>query len=162
MRKKCLNDFWNLLTWEAKGAIVRGMVITRNIVRQRKMKPIAITVSATSLATSVATTVTATSKTSKIRQPKGTFYEYYLLSEAGKLVKVCKKFFLNTFNIRHAQLGCWLSEDTAAETSKKGSNNVEKDLVHDWIDQLQKVPCHYCRANTSRYFCLFVHYKHGL
>ncbi len=135
MREKCCSDLWKLSSWNEKKSMVKGMVTTREALRRQKRASIV---------------------DKPKRNAKKFLHEYYLPCENGNMVKVCNKFFLHTLHIGQKQLHHWLSDDNARKPNSdmvnraNACNKSDKDSVKEWIEQIPKVPSHYCRANTSR------------
>lgn len=129
MRQKTFSEFWSLPTWDAKRAFLKGMITTRaSAVRRRK-------------------------DTLQENLAKETFHEYHMPCEDGRMVKVCCALIANTLGINRKQILRWLLESaTKSATTKQNTLQIERMVVTDWIDELPKVPSHYCRANTSRMY----------
>ena len=87
----------------------------------------------------------------------------YHLNVGDERVRVCTTMFQNTIKIPHRTILIWLErgKDGIVKTSKyssqqertKGKNASEKERVPKanlFVDQLTKVPSHYCRQSTAK------------
>lgn len=103
-------------------------------------------------------------------------HDVYLQTNNGKKLKVCRKFFFNTLALGEDTFKRWVKdtnnlkpnendsdaeiteetgEITEAETVKelsKTSRKMVRDNVKSWLQQLPKVPSHYCRSSTNKIY----------
>ncbi len=135
-RDKCLNYFWALSSWESKKAYIKGLIHSRRAMRRRK------------------NTLSA-----DVSAVKNEFYDCFVAREDGVKVKVCRRFFLNTLDISLSQFYRWLSSSVCDPFAQDDDQNVannkpdpRRDTAIEWIDQLPKVPSHYCRASSSKQY----------
>lgn len=71
----------------------------------------------------------------------------------GRKVKVCCTLIANKLDINRKQILRWLLESaTKSATIKQNRLQIERMFVIEWIDELPKVPSHYCTANTNRMY----------
>ncbi|XP_035442544.2 uncharacterized protein LOC118270866 [Spodoptera frugiperda] len=84
----------------------------------------------------------------------------YYLKKDDDMVRVCKTLFLNTFSITNFLCWSWKSEDTlVSNTGENISQSVqsvqpqtattEKQFLDKFLNELPKLPSHYCRQRTS-------------
>lgn len=145
-RKAIFKYFWRLETWDAKKAYLKNLVQLRPIIKRRK---------------SVGD-----------HSHRKLAYEYYLPDDENTLRKVCKLFLLSTLDINADTLIEWIkrlqdsttTSTTTAEDLKskhqKRQNNSEKNIrqpvkeaaIREWLNLLNKMPSHYCRASSTRVY----------
>ena len=131
-RLQTFTEFWQLDSWAAKKAFIRGLIDTRQAIRRRKSE---ISV-----------------------KEKKDMHDCFLRKDDGGRVLVCKSLFLDTLCIGENQFRRWtkpctLTKDTDAtapqgRTARK-DNSRRKDVT-EWLNQLPKVPSHYCRSSSKR------------
>lgn len=145
-RKAVFDYFWGLTTWDAKKAYLKNLVCMRPILRRRK-----------------------TTSNSEITSQRKLAYDYYLSDDQNITVKVCKNFFVSTFNISSDTLSEWIKKlqdytnegkDLRSKHEKRQSNRttnpvpkvIRSTTVIDWLNLLNKVPSHYCRSSSNRVY----------
>lgn len=141
IRMNIFKYFWSLDSWTAKRAYLKNLVRSRQFIKKRKD-------SASSF--------------------KNQAFDYYLPDDQNEMMRVCKKFLLNTLD---------LNADTLLEWIKKNSDDTEngeiltrhkirskhvalpqvpkvikRQSVRDWLDLIPKVCSHYCRASSNRVY----------
>lgn len=159
-RDQIFIKFWDLKSWEAKRAMIRGLVATREAVRRRAE--------------------TATDRNKEL------LHDCFLPICTGK-VRVCKNIFVSTLGIGNDQFRRWTSYDlcasssfdqamdttdvdtdaaarvahshehkndkqTSLEKKSKVNNLKSRERVKKWLELLPKVPSHYCRSTTKRIY----------
>lgn len=89
----------------------------------------------------------------------------YYLKKNDEMIRVCKTLFINTFSITTYQCWAW-KEEKASQVSTTGVNDIhpdnqstastsnrvsssEKTFLDSFLDELPKLPSHYCRQRTS-------------
>lgn len=152
-RKELFSKFWKLASWGEKRIFVTSNVTTRAIRRRRK----------------------EFSNSVKRKKPLG--HDYFLTTNNGNRLKVCRKMFLNTLSLGEDSLKRWTKQETTVnggssdsdetlQTSTRSTRTPLKTLqsnkrlrkqnlrqtVVQWLDLIPKVPSHYCRASTSRQY----------
>lgn len=167
-RQKLFNVFWNLESWDAKKAYIRGLVDIRPILKRR-------------------------AENSRNESRKRNGYDFYLQNDKGMKMRVCKQFFLSTFDVSKDMIINWiqdkldLSSSSANTSTEKGGKvkehrklnkketqrreasknqeakkNTNKSTVSDWLKLLPKMPSHYCRSSTTKQYVesTFLSYRH--
>ena len=147
-REKHLKQFWDLPTWCAKKAYVRGLVDTRKPTRRRK------------------------GIESSCKQES---HDCFLPNNDGIKVRVCQQFFLTTLCVGRDSFKRWVKDDQLTTESKsvpdeeegesthsdahisqgtkqKDKHTVRRQHVAEWLDALPKVPSHYCRSSSKRVY----------
>lgn len=133
--------FWNMKSWSAKKAFIQGLVSRRNLRRQRK-------------------------RDNRLTSRKQTGFDIYVPKSdcQNSRVKVCRLFFLNTFDVGRDTFLRWVKETPAIVQDNESSSvtaarchsaNVSarnRGTVSEWLDLLPKVPSHYCRATSQRIY----------
>ena len=119
-REKIFTEFWKLSTWEAKRAMVKGLTVSREAVRRR--------------------CETTNDKA------KESLHDCFLHSYTAGKVRVCKKLFLSTLNIRSNQFRLWTSEKSsvAIDMDVSVDSSAGPSLTSNLTD-----PEDHCRADTS-------------
>lgn len=91
----------------------------------------------------------------------------YFLKVGGKRLQVCKKFFLSSFGLNEWQVAHWANAGVNGMIPAKEILNVrrkecrplsnkaladkkKKDFLVQFLDDLPKMPSHYCRARTDK------------
>jgi hypothetical protein len=130
IRENYFKQFWLLPTWDAKKAFLTGLCTTRiEAIRRRK------------------------STSAENKKPKKLFHDCFLLCDDGTMVKVCCKLFTNTFGITSRLLLRWMCNKTDVLCDKPAKQYTPKqESIVEWVENLPKVPSHYCRATTSRMY----------
>ncbi|KAF4529873.1 hypothetical protein B566_EDAN016117 [Ephemera danica] len=110
-------------------------------------------------------------KTSKIpdKLSRRKFSYSYFLKKDDKRYQVCQTTFSNTFGILVHTINSWINiqaketppkiienEEKVRRTTLKPRNifmtNTQKKKLDKYLDSLPRVPSHYCRKNTSRFY----------
>lgn len=156
-RNLLFKKFWNFPTWAEKKAFVMGLVSTRKIRRRRKR--------------------TEENRENTFRKNEG--HDIFLPRSNGERVKVCRLFFINTFNLGADTFKRWTKRSESEEIAdnegttemnntdeeqqqtkrrkiegmKKKTHEEMKENVAKWLKLLPTVPSHYCRSNSS---CTYV------
>lgn len=83
----------------------------------------------------------------------------YYLKKNDDLIRVCKTLFLNTFAINNVLCWSWKFEDTLRNSVKNlpqpeqpaqlQAATADKQFLDKFLDELPKLPSHYCRQRTS-------------
>jgi hypothetical protein len=96
-------------------------------------------------------------------------YDYYLPDDQNATIKVCKRFFVSTFNINSDTLSEWIKKlqdnrvegkDLRSKHEKRQSKitkipvskTLKSTTVKEWLNLLNKVPSHYCRSSSNRVY----------
>lgn len=129
-RKVLFDSFWKTLTWDMKHTYISSLV---DYVPSKRMK--------------------------ENSRRKGTLI--YFLKRGTQKLRVCKRMFLSTLNV---------NEWTVREYSRKVrgiseaaqnvynprrnrySNDKRRATLHAFIEELPKMPSHYCRSSTSKLY----------
>lgn len=96
---------------------------------------------------------------------------YNIRCPNGKVVQVCKKLFLSTFDLGEWTVLGWVKENgdgyshgmapskEVVVTKRRLSNpqiqnkNIDgKEILRNFIESLPKLPSHYCRKNTNKVY----------
>ncbi|CAG9773409.1 unnamed protein product [Ceutorhynchus assimilis] len=108
-------------------------------------------------------------KTTTTRRPKEDnssrllTFEYYLKKDTENL-RICKKMFLNTLDLKEWMVRNWLNQ--AANNKIKDSNDIAMpsrsrlpvelkkglEVLQTFLDKLPKLESHYCRPSTQRLY----------
>lgn len=124
-RRNVFRYFWSLPSWDAKKAYIKGLVRLRsNSIRRR-----------------------STSTNIKKKHQ----YDCYIPSDNDQRVRVCKDFFLGTFNLNKNIFESWLKVHDK-KVLRKNTTSEKSDSVRKWLDTIPKIPSHYCRSNTKRIY----------
>ncbi|XP_031338517.1 uncharacterized protein LOC116167318 [Photinus pyralis] len=129
-RKLLFDSFWKTLTWDMKRTYLSSLV---DYVPSKRMK--------------------------ENSRRKGTLI-YYLKKGTQKL-RVCKKMFLSTLNVNE-----WIVREyskklhgiTEAEENvlhprrNRHSNDQRRITMQTFLEELPKMPSHYCRSSTSKLY----------
>lgn len=132
--------FWNMKSWSEKKAFIQGLVSRRNLRKQRK-------------------------RDNRLSSRKQTGFDIYVpkFDCQNSRVKVCRSFFLNTFDLGRDTFLRWVKampsivhdNESPSVTARDISVNVStrnRGTVSEWLDLLPKVPSHYCRASSQRIY----------
>lgn len=124
-RKNAFRYFWKLPSWDEKKSYIKGLVENRKTyIRQR-----------------------LTSK----RSIQNNRYDCFLPSGDGQRVRVCKNFFVGTFGLSMNLFECWFKTKDKKVVDKKTIESKSESL-YKWLEQIPKVPSHYCRYSTKRVY----------
>lgn len=132
-RKSLFDQFW-MMNWGEKKLFIKCLIKVMPIKRQRDRKD------------------------PSTSQRKNTMV--YYLKKNDDMIRVCKTLFLNTFSINNFLCWSWKSEDTVTETIEnppaptqstqpRTATNAEKEYLEKFLNDLPKLPSHYCRKRTS-------------
>ena len=144
-REKLFEQFWALPSWAAKAAYIKGSTNTRKPKRRRKESDVSW---------------------------KQESHDCFLQNDEGANVRVCRSFFLATLCIGRDSFQRWvknglqeIEEDTDGDAvhsedevsvpdqpNMKTTHKVRRQHVVEWLDQVPKVPSHYCRASSQRVY----------
>lgn len=131
-REQIFKTFWeNLTSWEQKKIYVSNLVDRKQTERKR--------------------TANETSRRS------GSLF--YRLNIGKRHVPVCKKMFLNTLGLKEWTVHNWLNNATFGtqealnQTNHPRYKNEESiQFLRTFLDNLPKLPSHYCRNDTSKLY----------
>ncbi len=136
-REHAMTEFWELPTWLGKKTFIRGLVVFRK------------------------------------GRGKNATKDCFMTADNEHRVKVCRRLFLSTFDIGRDQFMRWTGDKNGqlfATTQRKkrsvihpsASSDLPVDITEnidnrrkvaeEWIDDVPKVPSHYCRASSSRVY----------
>lgn len=138
-RKAEFQKFWELESWVAKKAYIKGLVSTKEPGRRRK----------------------DSQKCVKLES-----HDCFLPKSNGEKVRVCQSFFLATLSIGADSFKRWVRDDnlhgninrSTEGISLPGKENartkykLRRQSVIDWLDEIPKVPSHYCRSTSQRVY----------
>ncbi|CAG9827213.1 unnamed protein product [Diabrotica balteata] len=136
-RNLMFRTFWGKMDWQEKKAYITGNM-----------------------------EYTKTKRSSKGKEPSrrsGTYY-YYLRNKTNEKKRVCKKMFLNTFDLKEDMVHDWFKktehglicireENSNTSADQRRSNNFNKgkrNCLVDWFNMLPKMASHYCRKDTKK------------
>ncbi|XP_050498832.1 uncharacterized protein LOC126879690 isoform X1 [Diabrotica virgifera virgifera] len=136
-RNLMFRTFWGKMDWQEKKAYITGNI-----------------------------EYTKTKRSSKGEEPSrrsGT-YCYYLRNKTNEKKRVCKKMFLNTFDLKEDMVHDWFKkteyglicireENSNTSADQRRSNNFNKgkrNCLVDWFNMLPKMASHYCRKDTKK------------
>lgn len=131
-RKIIFDKFWNM-AWKEKRVYVDNLVKVYHTNRQRDRKD---------------------PQTSK---RANTFI--YHLKKGEDMIRVCKTLFLNTFSIGKSCIWNWKVEFAGKNTDEQLPETTftprkpfdqENKTLQDFLDELPKMPSHYCRKRTTQ------------
>lgn len=125
MRKDTFRYFWRLPSWEAKKAYIKGLVEHRNTPIRRR-------------------------STTKVLK-KVNHFDCFLPSINGTKVRVCRDFFLATFDLKKDIFQRWF-RSVQQQKPNKMPTELKSNSVTEWLNIIPKVPSHYCRASTQRIY----------
>ncbi|CAG9763604.1 unnamed protein product [Ceutorhynchus assimilis] len=125
-------SFWeNLPTWEQKKVYVMNLVSKKEKERQRTDAEVS-------------------------RRNESMFYS---LNIGDRNVQVCKKMFLGTLGLKEWMVSNWVNNSTYGTektTSKRNSarlvNEESVEFLKSFLDNLPKLPSHYCRKETKKLY----------
>jgi len=136
-RKIIFRDFWNLPTWAARKAFIRGLIATRQPKGKAHRKQ--------------------PENVLKQMRERKELHDCYLHTDDGRKVLVSKKLVISTLCIGEDQLRRWtghaVDESVSGALQNTKSNRKETgriSAVKDWLNCLPKVPSHYCRSSSSK------------
>jgi len=142
-RMRIFKVIWAFKSWTEKKAYLRGLVATRCAHKRRK-------------------------NDGPKKRENHEFHDCYLPNGTGEKYLVCKKLTLSTLSISKNQFALWCVEDSfhvepeddetdnrepelpTVPLIKKSRKDVRCNGVMTWLDKIQKVPSHYCRASSSK------------
>ncbi|CAG4943285.1 unnamed protein product [Parnassius apollo] len=129
-RKILFDKFWNM-TWDEKRVYVDNLVKVLHTNRQRDRKD--------------------PQKSKRVN----TFI--YYLKKGEDMIRVCKTLFLNTFSIGKSCIWGWKVEiggkntdEQLPESTQRNPFDQEIKTLQDFLDDLPKMPSHYCRKRTTQ------------
>lgn len=134
-REVMFNFFWKKMNWDQKKVYV------------------------TSLVSSVAPKRRTVEKTENNR--RNYTLQYRLKTQDNKILKVCKNMYLSTLGLKEWMVLSWvknassgMSESLAEknETRRHKPNAANRDGLIKFLDELPKLPSHYCRQSTSKVY----------
>lgn len=137
-RNLIFRTFWETMDWKEKKAYIIGNIV-----------------------------YTKTLRSSKGEEPSrrnGTYW-YYLRNKNNEKKRVCKRMFLNTFDIKEDMVHDWFKKtehglNTTTETTNQNSdqrrpinqNKIKRNFLIEWFNSLPKMPSHYCRKDTKKQY----------
>ena len=141
-RKKLHDEFWALPSWEAKKAYIKPLTNTRVPIKRRQ-------------------------EIDKSRKSES--HDCFMPSDEGNNVKVCRELFLATFSLKENMFRGWVRDPELHQENtddpelnpqqinipaahSRVTSKQKRQLVSQWLEEIPKVPSHYCRANTSRVY----------
>ncbi|CAM4665805.1 unnamed protein product [Leuciscus chuanchicus] len=128
-RNKIFNEFWQHMTWEEKRMYVHGLIDVVPVQRRRGAE--------------------------NSRRSNSIFF---FLRVSGQRRRVCKGMFLSTLGIGEWSALNWAKEghtqaDTEGQTHSNALRSVAgHEFIHSFLQDLPKVPSHYCRSTTSKQY----------
>lgn len=129
-RKMLFDKFWNM-TWAEKRVYVDNLVKIVHTNRQRDRKD--------------------PQKSKRVN----TFI--YHLKKGEDMIRVCKTLFLNTFSIGKSSIWGWkvdaagmTNDEQLPRTTPRKPFDQEIKKLQDFLDELPKMPSHYCRKRTTQ------------
>lgn len=156
-RKTIFKNYWKLSSWNEKRIYVKGLVGTRHVKRRRKY---------------------VRERDGEEVLKKSVGHDYFLVTVSGQRLKVCRVLFLNTLSLGEDTLKRWTKPDVHSNTSASDESIIvspkrkleenpnlsvtkkarlareirkkeREDSVKLWLDEIPKVPSHYCRATSK-------------
>ena len=131
VREEMFSTFWDSFTWDQRKTFVCNTV-TKESPKQRKTE-------------------------NNESRRSGTLR--YTLKAGKENIPVCKKMFLSTLGLREWQVHNWVNHSKYGinETKKKSEGILRSFWVHNefmntFIDNLNKLPSHYCRKDTNKMY----------
>jgi hypothetical protein len=118
-RERIFKEFWKL-TWHEKKVFVNMLMDTKN---PRETK----------------------NKQNEISRLKVSLFFY--LKKDGIRIRVCKKMFLNTLDLKQWSVLHWVQSQSNGRV-----NDTEKKWRRDYLNMLPKVESHYCRSSTDKLY----------
>lgn len=94
---------------------------------------------------------------------RGNTLQYRLKTQDDKILRVCKKLYLSTLGLKEWTVLSWvkqscngMTESTVEKNKTRNSGlkktNTEKEGLIQFLDELPKLPSHYCRQSTSKVY----------
>ncbi|CAG9772313.1 unnamed protein product [Ceutorhynchus assimilis] len=134
VRQEIFSKFWDSLTWDQRKTFVCHTV-TKESPKQRKTE-------------------------NNESRRSGTLR--YTLKAGKENISVCKKMVLSTLGLREWQVNNWVDHskygiNEGKKNQKKsegilGSFRVPNEFMNTFIDNLNKLPSHYCRKDTNKMY----------
>lgn len=144
-REQLFNTFWSDLSWDQKKIYIGSLVVRSEPIVSRKEDP-----------------------TKSRRQNT---LSYTLKKPNGKIIQVCKKLFMSTFDLGEWTLLQWASGNidgeshgmtpsrenvvlqrrTVSQTREK-RKSAGNDVLNTFLESLPKLPSHYCRQRSSKVY----------
>ncbi len=128
-RNNIFNDFWQHMTWEEKRVYVHGLIDVVPVQRRRGAE--------------------------NSRRSNSLLL---FLRVSGQRRRVCKGMFLSTLGIGEWSALNWAKEghkqaDTEGQTHSNARRSVAgHEFIRSFLQDLPKVPSHYCRSTTSKQY----------
>lgn len=123
-RNELFKYFWSIPSWDAKKVYIRTLVEIRSAVRRR-----------------------LTTTTSK----KVMHFDCFLPQPGNEKMRVCKVFFLQTFNLDKSIFQLWLKNKVPIPRKEKQLSSASVSALK-WLNIIPKIPSHYCRAKSARIY----------
>lgn len=138
-RQTIFKDFWEKMSWDQKKVYIVSLV--RKIEKKR------------------------TTKEEGEQSRRNFTYEYTIRLPNSNIVPVCKKMFLSTFGLKEWTVLSWVSnaqgqhhgivpskEFINSSRIRKRNTDKAKEILQDFLNNLPKLPSHYCRQSTSKVY----------
>jgi hypothetical protein len=137
-RQACFEQFWKM-NWSEKKGTVRSLV-ARTVPRDLKHR-----------------------KNEEVSRRKQTL-KFHLKnpatasSESEKILRVCKKMFLNTLGLKEWTVLNWVKCRSDGDElqpqihKRKVLSEKQRNIVQEFLNSLPKMESHYCRADTQRLY----------
>ena len=127
-------NFWKM-DWSGKKATIRTLVTTASPKDQKGRHR----------------------KSSDVSRRKQSPKYNLMLPDSSQVIRVCKKMFLATFDVKEWSVLSWISQDKKekipADANKRKVSSLERrKFVRDYLEMLPKMESHYCRKDTERLY----------
>ena len=132
-RKEIFTLFWSEMNWSQKQVYVCSLVEKRE----------------------------TNKKTVHTHSSRRKFSYIYFIRQGDVKVQVCKNLFLSTFGIGESMLYNWMNDTTHGmprdKEDKRGKvegveMSANKEFARKFLEDLPKLPSHYCRASTDKQY----------